>query len=93
MPREEQATKASRRQGQRAVVVAKRLQAAPVLPQWTNFEKAADDDFLIALFEPVQHEPLVNWSSTEHRHRNEGDVAVVLFKNELAWVMQIDGRN
>jgi len=84
MPREKQRDKRQQRdEGQCAVVAAKQTPRRAGVAPVDEFEKAADDDFFVAFFEQVQHEPFRELVEYEHDRRDDGDVAVGLLENGI----------
>jgi len=84
MPREKQRDKRQQRdEGQRAVVAAKQTPRRAGVAPMDEFEKAADDDFFVAFFEQVQHEPFRELVEDEHDRRDDSDVAIRLLENGI----------
>jgi len=67
----------------RAVVAAKKTPCRTGVAPVDEFEEAVDDDFFIARFEQVQHEPFGKLVECEDEQRQRGDAAVRFCKNGL----------
>jgi len=84
MPREKQRDKRQQSdEGQCAVVAAKQTPRRAGVAPVDEFEKAADDDFFVAFFEQVQHEPFRELVEDEHDRRDDSDVAIRLLENGI----------
>ena len=84
MPCEKQCDKREQRdEGERAVIAAKQTPRRASVAPVNEFEKPIDDDFFVAFFEQVQHEPFRELVEDEHDRRDDGDVAVGLLENGI----------
>ena len=84
MPREKQRDKRQQRdKRERAIVAAKQAPRRAGIAPVDEFEEAVDDDFFVAFFEQIQHEPFRELVENEHDCGDDSDVAIRLLENGI----------